>query len=199
MSKKSLLEKIASKIADCGKCKLCEGKKKKGVPGKGNSEANVMLIGEAPGHMEEIKGEPFVGAAGKFLDKLLSHSGLSREEVYITNVVKCRPAENRELKSNDVASCGRYLDKEIDIIQPKLIVTLGKHSTAYILSKTGLEFSGITKIHGKLFATSLLGLHVNVFSTFHPAAALYNPKYKEMLQSDFEKLGKIVRGEDFSE
>ena len=156
------------------------------VPGEGNVDAVVIFIGEAPGHSEDVKGRPFVGAAGKLLDELLSEIGLSRDDVYIANILKCRPPENRDPSSDEVAACTPFLDRQIQIIGPKLIVTLGRHATSYILSKAGFPVEGITKLHGRTFATRLFGLQVIVIPTFHPAAALYNVKYKRGLEDDFQ-------------
>jgi DNA polymerase len=147
-----------------------------------------MFVGEAPGQSEDVKGEPFVGAAGKFLDELLSEIGLSRKDVFITNVVKCRPPRNRPPDPGEIAVCTTYLDRQVEIIKPCFIVTLGNHSTAYVFSKTGLVFGGITQVHGRFHRITLHGMQVTVFPTFHPASALYNPKYREMLHADFRLL-----------
>jgi len=187
LSKKELLGTIAAEIVVCRKCELWKTRKNP-VPGEGNPKSQIMLIGEAPGYWEDIKGKPFVGAAGKFLDTLLSEAGLSRENVFIGNVLKCRPPKNREPSSDEIETCTPYLNRQIQVIQPKIIVTLGNHSTAYIFSKVALPFKSITHVHGKSYETSILGSNVIVFPTFHPAAALYHPKYKEQLISDFHAL-----------
>jgi len=158
------------------------------VPGEGSPHSQIMLVGEAPGYWEDIKGKPFVGAAGKFLDTLLSIANLSRTDVFIGNVLKCRPPKNRKPLPDEVKTCTPYLERQIRIIQPRFIVTLGNYSTAYIFSKAGLPFNGITRAHGKFYEASILGLNVIVFPTFHPAAGLYNAKYKGLLQQDFQLL-----------
>jgi len=139
-----------------------------------------------------VKGLPFVGAAGKVLDTLLEKIKLPRENVFITNVVKCRPPENRDPQPDEVKTCTNlYLNRQIALIQPKIIVTLGRHSTAYILSKAGLETKateGITQLHGKVVQTRFLNLPVSVIPMFHPAAVLHNPKYREALEGDFDLL-----------
>jgi len=191
--KRTQLEALAAEILNCKKCDLHKTRRK-AVLGEGNLQSQIMFVGEAPGYWEDDRGEPFVGAAGKFLDSLLAIAGLSREEVFICNVLKCRPPGNREPAPNEIQACTPYLDGQIKIIQPKFIVTLGNYSTAYIFSKANLSFAGITQVHGKIYEASVLGLPVTIFPTFHPAAALYNAKYKEELASDFQKLkGELAR------
>jgi uracil-DNA glycosylase family 4 len=187
LSKKELLDSIAAKIMVCHKCELWKTRKN-AVAGEGNPYSQIMLIGEAPGYWEDIKGEPFVGAAGKFLDTLLSEASLSRENIFIGNVLKCKPPKNREPLPSEIETCTPYLDKQIQVIQPKFIVTLGNHSTAYIFSKGALQFYGITRVHGKFQEASFLGVQVTIFPTFHPAAALYSGRYKELLLQDFQLL-----------
>jgi uracil-DNA glycosylase family 4 len=145
-----------------------------------------LFVGEAPGQSEDLQGEPFVGAAGKFLDNLLSQIGFSRADVFITNVVKCRPPRNRDPSPREVETCTPYLNRQISVIRPRFIVTLGNHSTAYILSKAALPFFNITKARGRVYETSILGMKLAVFPTFHPAAALYSARYKEQLEEDFQ-------------
>lgn len=187
MSGKEPLDAIAAEIAVCRKCALWKTRNTP-VPGEGSSESQIMFIGEAPGYWEDLEGKPFVGSAGNFLDTLLSEAGLSRENVFIGNVLKCRPPKNRQPSSDEIRTCTPYLDRQIRVIQPKIIVTLGNHSTAYIFFKVDLPFCGITEVHGKFRETSILGMHVTIFPTFHPAAALYNGKYKELLYRDFRLL-----------
>jgi uracil-DNA glycosylase family 4 len=187
LSKKELVDAVAAEVIVCVKCPLWKARKK-AVPGEGNPEADIMFIGEAPGYWEDVRGRPFVGDAGKFLDSLLSEVGFLREEVFITNVVKCRPPKNHEPMPNEIQTCTPYLDRQIRLIQPKFIVALGNHSTAYIFSKAGLPFNGITQAHGKFYDASILDIKVTVFATFHPAAALYNEKYKEQITDDFKLL-----------
>jgi uracil-DNA glycosylase family 4 len=187
LSKKESLDAVAAEVIVCVKCPLSKNRKKP-VPGEGSPEAEAMFIGEAPGYWEDVKGRPFVGDAGKFLDSLVSEIGFCREEVFITNVVKCRPPKNREPTPSEVQTCTPYLDRQIRLIQPKFIVTLGNHSTAYIFSKAGLPFNGITQAHGKFYYASILGMKVTVFATFHPAASLYSAKYKEQITDDFKLL-----------
>lgn len=187
MFKKELLNAVAAEVTVCKKCHLWKTRKN-AVPGEGNPNTQIMFIGEAPGYWEDVKGKPFVGAAGNFLDMLLSEIGFLRDGVFIGNVLKCRPPRNREPQSEEIQTCTPYLDRQVKIIQPKFIVTLGNHSTAYIFSKANLRFTSITQAHGKFYETTILGVKVTIFPTFHPAAALYSAKYKEQITSDFKLL-----------
>ncbi len=188
-SNSELLNVVAAEVVICIKCDLWKTRKK-AVPGIGNTETKVLLIGEAPGGSEDIKGEPFVGSAGKFLDELLIEAGLSRKDVFITNIVKCRPPENRDPSTEEIETCTPYLNRQISIIEPKLIVTLGKHSTDYVFSKANIPFRSITQAHGKTYELSIYGMKITVFPTFHPAAALYSAGYKDELLKDFRQLRK---------
>jgi len=187
LSKRELLDAIVTEVIVCHKCELWKTRKNP-VAGEGSPESQIMVIGEAPGYWEDVEGKPFVGAAGKFLDTLLSIADLSRENVFIGNILKCRPPKNREPSPDEIRTCTPYLNKQIQIIQPKIIVTLGNYSTSYIFAKATLPFNGITRIHGKFYKISTLDMQATIFPTFHPAAALYHPKYKEQLISDFHTL-----------
>jgi len=187
LSKKELLDAIVTEVIVCRKCELWKTRKNP-VPGEGSPNSQIMVIGEAPGYWEDVNGKPFVGAAGKFLYTLLSEAGVSRESVFISNILKCRPPNNREPLPDEIEVCTPYLNSQIRVIQPKIIVTLGNYSTAYIFSKVGLPFNGITRAHGKFYEASILDLNVIVFPTFHPAAGLYNARYKGLLQQDFQLL-----------
>jgi len=187
MSKQDRMESVAAEVRACRKCELWRLRRNP-VPGEGNLDAKVMFIGEAPGYWEDVKGRPFVGAAGKLLDEMLSKTGLSRGEVYIANILKCRPPENRDPLPVEVKACAPFLDQQIEVIKPRFIVTLGRHSASYILSKAGFEVASIAKVRGRVFKASLLGLEVFVVPTYHPAAALYNVKYRDELDNDFQLL-----------
>lgn len=188
-SNKELLDNVATEVVVCTKCCLWKCRKK-AVSGVGNPESKLMLVGEAPGRSEDIQGEPFVGAAGKLLDTLLSEIGFSRTQVFITNVVKCRPPENRDPLPDEIETCTPYLNRQIGIIQPAMIVTLGKHSTAYVLGRANLPFRSITQEHGRVHETVILGVKTVVFPTFHPAAALYNAQYENQIRDDFQMVKK---------
>lgn len=189
LSKARSMEKIASEVKVCVKCPLWQGRRN-AVSGEGNIDAAVMFVGEAPGYFEDVKGVPFVGAAGKVLDELLKMIKLSRGNVFITNIVKCRPPENRGPRQLEVATCtSLYLARQMVLIQPKIIVALGRHSTAYIFSKAGLEkVENITELHGKVFKINLLGFSVSVIPMYHPASVLHNPRYRDKLEEDFRLL-----------
>ncbi|WP_297549466.1 type-4 uracil-DNA glycosylase [Thermococcus sp.] len=191
MSKEELMRKLEEKIRNCQKCPL--GKlRTNAVPGAGSYDAKVMFVGEAPGYWEDKKGLPFVGRAGKVLDELLEMIGLSREEVYITNVVKCRPPENRDPTEEEIKACAPYLDRQIDIIQPRVIVPLGRYSMRYILEKFGFKPEPISKIHGRAFEARTLFGKIIIMPMYHPAAALYRPQIREELEKDFVKLAKVL-------
>ena len=187
MSKRDLMKPLADEIKACRKCGLWR-QRKNAVPGEGNLGAVVILVGEAPGYWEDVKGRPFVGAAGKILDEMLSKAGISRSDVYITNVVKCRPPENRDPRTSEIETCTPYLDRQIKIVKPKFVVTLGRHAAYYILAKAGFETEGITKVHGRVYEANLLGSEVFIVPMYHPAAALYNAKYSDELDKDFHLL-----------
>jgi len=189
-----MMKKIASEIRMCVKCPLAE-ERKNAVPGEGAIDARVVFVGEAPGYWEDVNGSPFVGAAGKVLDGLLEWIGLARKNVFITNVVKCRPPENRDPKPIETAKCtSLYLDRQIGLIKPRIVVTLGRHSTAYILSKAGFEnVDSITKFRGRIYSVMFLNLRLAVVPMYHPASVLHNPKYREDLESDFQLLKKELR------
>ena len=170
----------------CQKCSLCETRHHV-VFGVGNPKAQVMFVGEGPGENEDLQGEPFVGAAGKYLNELLAIAGLSREDVYIANVLKCRPPSNRDPRPEEIQACTPFLREQTRTINPEYIVTLGNFSTKFIL-KTDV---GITRLHGTLQRAG----RFKVFPIFHPAAALYDSKKREALENDFATLGELLRGE----
>jgi len=176
------LEKIASEVSGCEKCKL-HTTRKKAVPGNGPMQAKIMFIGEGPGYHENEQGLPFVGAAGKFLSDLLASIGLKREDVFITNVVKCRPPQNRDPEVEELKACNGYLERQISVINPKVIVTLGRYSMEKF-------FPGakISAIHGQ--ARTIGGRLV--VAMFHPAAALHQPQYKSLIEQDFKKLPDYI-------
>lgn len=169
------------------------------VIGEGSHDAAIMFVGEAPGKTEAETGRPFCGAAGKFLTELVESIGLKREDVYITNIVKDRPPENRDPTPEEIALYSTFLDRQVQIIQPKLIVTLGRHSMDYVMKRydLDLELEPISKIHGKSFGTVFFDEEnkphpVTIVTLYHPAAALYNGGMRETLKKDFEVLKKFV-------
>ena len=179
-----LLADIAAQAAACRKCALCEGRTNV-VPGFGNPEARVMLIGEAPGKNEDLQGRPFVGAAGKYLTELLGYAGLTRDEVFIANVLKCRPPSNRNPQPDEIELCTPFLRDQVRAIGPEYLVTMGNFSTKFIL-KTD---RGITGLHGR---PQMAGRFV-VYPVFHPAAAIYDRSKREALEADFTALGERLK------
>jgi DNA polymerase len=182
------LEKIADEVRGCPLCKLARTRKN-AVPGEGQLSAKIMFIGEAPGRSEDEKGRPFVGTAGKILDNLLEKAGIERSQVFITNVVKCRPPNNRMPEEDEVAACRPYLDREIALIKPKVICILGR--TAY---SSLLGGGSITANRGKIVKKE----GQKYFLTFHPAAAIYNKSLLSKLEADLKKLAKEIKKEDKS-
>lgn len=178
------LDEIEAVLGDCRLCQLYQSRTKI-VFGVGNPRARVMFIGEAPGRNEDLQGEPFVGAAGEDLNGILSIAGLTREEVYIANVLKCRPPQNRDPQPDEILACSPFLREQIRSIWPDVIVTLGNPATYFVL-KTEV---GITKLRGRFHQMG----HFAVLPTFHPAAALRNPEWQKLLEQDFALLGDYLR------
>jgi uracil-DNA glycosylase family 4 len=176
------LAQIADEIRVCTKCEL-HRTRTKSVPGEGPADARVMFIGEAPGWNEDQQGRPFVGAAGKFLEELLGIGGMKRDEVFITNVVKSRPPGNRDPLPDEIAACAPYLERQIEVIDPEVIVTLGRFSMAR-------WFPGerISRIHGQ---PKRVGRRL-IVPMYHPAAALHQQTLKTTIQEDFARLPKIL-------
>ncbi|MGC8880643.1 MAG: uracil-DNA glycosylase family protein [Anaerolineae bacterium] len=176
------LEQLVEAIRTCSRCALHSGRVN-AVPGEGPADATIMFIGEGPGFHEDRQGRPFVGSAGQFLEELLASIGLKREQVYITNVVKCRPPGNRDPLPNELQACKPYLDRQIELIGPKVIVTLGRYSMARYFPG-----QSISRIHGQ--ARQVGG--VMVVPMLHPAAALHQPQWKATIETDFKKLPAII-------
>ena len=177
------IDALRLKVISCVKCGLSKSRTN-AVPGKGNPKAEILFIGEAPGRNEDLKGEPFVGSAGKILSEALDYAGISRDDVFITNVVKCRPPQNRLPLVEEKDACSEHLAKELEIIKPKIICILG--NTAY---NSLLGGDSITKNRGKLIEKN--GQHY--FLTIHPAAAIYNPELKDVLKNDIKALADNLR------
>jgi len=163
------------------------------VIGEGSHEAKIMFIGEAPGKNEAETGKPFCGASGKILDELLEGIDLDRKSVYVTNIVKDRPPGNRDPLPQEIEIYGPFLDRQIEIIKPKVIATLGRFSMQYIMKRMGLEdkLEGISKIHGKVFEVDTSFGRINVIPLYHPAVAVYNATSKDILKKDFEILKRF--------
>lgn len=163
------------------------------VIGEGSHDAKIMFVGEAPGKNEAATGRPFCGAAGRVLDELIESIGLHRQDVYITNIVKDRPPENRDPLPEEIKIYSPFLDKQIEIIQPKIIAMLGRYSMAYIMEKFGLaaELNIISKIHGKAFDTTVSYGRIKIIPLYHPAVALYQNRLKEQMLKDFKIIQKF--------
>lgn len=179
----SSLEQVRNQVVSCTKCELCKTRNNS-VPGKGNHNSEIIFIGEAPGRSEDRIGEPFVGVAGKKLSDALEYAGISRESIYITNVVKCRPPNNRVPSHAEKESCRNYLESEIALIKPKVICIMG--NTAY---QSILDGKNITKERGK-FVKKNGKLY---FLTVHPAAIIYNQKLMDSLKNDMKKLVNEIK------
>lgn len=192
---KNGLKKIKDEVIGCRKCLLYKERiKNKYYPviGEGNHYTKIVFIGEAPGMQEAKTGRPFCGQAGKILDELLESAGIKREEVYICNILKCRPPGNRNPQSQEIEACTPYLERQIEIIKPKALCTLGNYSTGFIMKKYSLEakIQGISRIHGKVFDANGL----KIIPLYHPAVATYNANMKEILKQDFKVLKMLNLG-----
>jgi uracil-DNA glycosylase family 4 len=178
----SALTELYAEIARCRSCELYKTRNN-AVPGDGPEDAKIMFIGEAPGFHEDRQGRPFVGTSGKFLEELLASINLHREQVYICNVIKSRPPENRDPLPNEIAACAPFLDRQLEIIKPRVIVTLGRFSMAKFFAD-----ASISRIHGQPMKRD----GIIYIPMFHPAAALHQPKYRSMIEQDFLKIPAIL-------
>ena len=181
------LQAYAAEVAACTRCRLAQGRTQV-VFGAGNPRAELMFVGEAPGFHEDKQGLPFVGQAGKLLEKLLAGIGLSRQDVYIVNTLKCRPPGNRDPQPDEIEACESHLFRQIELIQPTVVATLGNFATK-LLSGRPL---GITRVHGQEQTTTLGSREVVLYPLYHPAAALYTPRMLEVLQSDFRRIPELI-------
>lgn len=191
------LRKIKEEVLSLKESPLYAERIKNGVfpvIGEGNHEAKIMFVGEAPGKTEAATGRPFAGAAGKILDNLLGSVGINRPDVYITNIVKDRPPLNRDPLPEEIEIYGPFLDRQIDIIQPKVIATLGRFSMEYIIRKFGLEkeLKPISVLHGQSVTAEASYGSVMIVPLYHPAASIYNQHLKEMLLEDFKILKQYI-------
>ncbi len=182
MNAEQTLAEVAKEVAVCQKCALYHSRKK-AVPGEGPAKCEIMFIGEGPGFYENEQGRPFVGAAGKFLDELLAQAGLQREDVWITNMVKCRPPGNRDPLPEEVAACNDYLERQIQAVDPSIIITLGRHSMGKYMPG-----AKITSVHGQMRKVG----DRYVIAMFHPAAALHQASLKPAVMADFAKLPQLL-------
>lgn len=187
------IKQIEQDVTNCRRCGLWKTRNNP-VAGEGAVTAKVMFIGEAPGYNEDMQGRPFVGKAGKILDELLHSVGFERKEIYIANILKCRPPKNRDPLGDEIKACTSYLDKQIMAIEPKVIVTLGNFASSYVLEKFGFQAEKIGKTHGKIFHIKNLLFDARIIPLYHPAAAVYNPNMKDVLMKDFKSITKALKG-----
>ena len=185
--RREALVDLYREASGCVRCALHEGRTKV-VFGAGNADADLMFVGEAPGQQEDLQGLPFVGRAGKLLDELLSEVGLARSEVFIANVLKCRPPGNRDPQPEEIETCRPYLHRQVELIEPKVICTLGNFATKLLTRSQ----RGITGVHGHAQVHELGGRTVRVLPLYHPAAALRSTKTLEELREDFQRLPELL-------
>jgi DNA polymerase len=183
------LAALAEEASACTRCRLAEGRTQV-VFGVGNPHADLMFVGEAPGFHEDQQGYPFVGAAGKLLDTLLAGIELTRRDVYVANVLKCRPPGNRDPQPDEIEACETYLFRQISLIEPKLVATLGNFATKLLSGKP----HGITRVHGQPQQARVGGLEVTLYPIYHPAAALYTPAMLRTLEEDFARIPRLLGG-----
>ena len=181
------LREYAEQTASCTRCALAAGRTQV-VFGSGNPDADLMFVGEAPGFHEDQQGVPFVGQAGKLLDRLLEGIGLTRADVYVGNVIKCRPPGNRDPLPEEIAACEPHLFRQIELIEPKLVATLGNFATKLLSGRP----AGITRVHGREQEVTLGSRTVLLYPLYHPAAALYTPSMLKVLEEDFSRIPDVL-------
>jgi len=181
------LREYAEQTASCTRCALAAGRTQV-VFGSGNPDADLMFVGEAPGFHEDQQGVPFVGQAGKLLDRLLEGIGLTRADVYVGNVIKCRPPGNRDPLPDEIAACEPHLFRQIELIEPKLVATLGNFATKLLSGRP----AGITRVHGREQEVTLGSRTVLLYPLYHPAAALYTPSMLKVLEEDFSRIPDVL-------
>ena len=187
------LKEIKEEVIACTKCPL-SATRTLPVVGTGSHDAKIIFIGEAPGANEDATGIPFCGRAGKVLDEVLESAGIKREDVYICNVLKCRPPGNRDPNPSEKVACVDYLKRQIEIIKPEIICSMGNHATGFIFEQFGLsdKLTGISKLHGQVFDSQNFSYPVKIVSLYHPAVATYNPNMKDVLKEDIKALRELL-------
>ena len=186
-----MLDALRTEASSCTRCALSQSRTQV-VFGNGHPNADLMFVGEAPGFHEDQQGIPFVGQAGKLLDKLLAGIGLTRADVYVANTLKCRPPGNRDPLPDEKQKCEPWLFKQIELIRPKVVATLGNHATKQL---TGKE-TGITRVHGQPQQAVYGPVTVTIFPIYHPAAALYTPAMLKVLEEDFARIPELISRAD---
>ena len=182
-----MLDALRTEASACTRCRLHEGRTQV-VFGNGNPDADLMFVGEAPGFHEDQQGVPFVGQAGKLLDRLLEGIGLTRADVFVANVLKCRPPGNRDPQPDEIEQCEPYLFRQIELIRPRVVATLGNFATKLLSGKP----TGITRVHGVEQETTIGGSRVLLYPIYHPAAALYTPAMLKVLEEDFARIPALL-------
>jgi DNA polymerase len=178
-------------IATCTRCRLAQTRTN-AVPGEGAVDSGVLFIGEAPGRNEDLTGRPFVGRAGAVLEDLLSSIGLERNSVFITSIIKCRPPENRIPKRDEIAACAGYLDRQIDLLSPEVIIPMGRLASVQVFSRFGIPHGPISSIHGKVFHPVTPRGTMVIIPVYHPAAMTHNPRIKGAVFEDFRIIGTVL-------
>ena len=184
-------QRLVYEIKNCTKCSLYKNRKNP-VPGEGPINTEIVFVGEAPGKSEDEQGRPFVGAAGQLLTQLIEKAGLKRKEVYITNIIKCRPPGNRDPKDDEIEACLPFLLRQLKLIKPKIVVALGRHASRVLLSLSNIEFKSMHKQHGRVYRGSIDSVQFKIMVTYHPAAALYKPPIRRSLEEDFSTIKELV-------
>jgi len=179
------ITKVSSEVVACTKCRLCDTRRN-GVPGEGLESSKIIFVGEAPGEQEDVQGRPFVGAAGKLLTELLASVGLRREDVYITNIVKCRPPANKPPRKDEAKACRPYLDRQISLISPRIICPMGNSAIHSLVDSE----KSVSDLHGMPVEIG----QVTFFPMYHPAAALYTFQLRKVMEEDFKQLKRLLNG-----
>ncbi len=195
MDKTDALLRLDDEVRDCRKCDLYKSRVKPLCEG-GSADADAMFIGEAPGYHEDLCGRPFVGKAGKVLDKLLDSVGLSRDKMFITSIVKCRPPLNKDPTGDQIRACRPYLERQMQIVRPRVIVPLGRFAGMFVFRKYNLEWKRISEVHGRVYCVKGLFGSVWIVPLYHPSVVLYKPEMMDVLAEDFGAVGRCMRAID---
>jgi DNA polymerase len=182
---------MSEEIKNCKQCDLWKTRTQP-VEGEGSLDASLFFIGEAPGSNEDKQGRPFVGRAGSILDELLSSIGLKREDIYIGNILKCRPPQNRNPTTTEIKMCAPFLDKQLELINPSVIIPMGSFATSYVFKKYDIPFTKISELHGKLITKKTLFGSLHLLPLYHPAVATYNPNKISVLLEDIKQVQPFI-------
>jgi len=191
MIKEEALATLVTEIRACRRCPLWE-EACQAVPGEGDPDAKIFFVGEAPGKQEDLTGRPFVGRSGRLVDMLLTGIGLARDEVFIGNLVKHRPPGNRCPKPGEIHACTPFLDRQIGVVEPTIIVTLGRVPANYLFSWFGMKFEKLGDIRGRAYSVERDDRMMTVLPMYHPASALRNPLHRAVMEQDFDTLGRLI-------